>query len=154
MNRVMRMMRIMIQETGREPTETELAARLALPLDKIQRVIRIVQDPISLETPVGDEGDSHLGDFIADPRAIAPTDAVATSHLRQQTERVLATLSPREERVLRLRFGIGERIDYTLEEVGRSLAVTRERIRQIESKALRKLRHPTRRRHLRDFSDD
>jgi RNA polymerase primary sigma factor len=139
---------------GREPTEAELAARLALPLEKVQRVIRIVQDPVSLETPIGDGGDSHLGDFIADSRAVAPADAVASSHLRAQTDRVLATLSPREERVLRMRFGIGERIDHTLEEIGQTFAVTRERVRQIESKALRKLRHPARCRHLRDFSRD
>jgi len=151
LNRISRAVRVMVQETGREPTEHEIAARLGLPLDKVRRVIRIVQDPISLETPVGDEGDGHLGDLVADPRAVAPVDAVAASHLRQQCERVLATLSPREERVLRMRFGIGERLDHTLEEVGQSFAVTRERIRQIESKALRKLRHPGRSRHLRDF---
>jgi RNA polymerase primary sigma factor len=151
LNRISRAVRVMVQETGREPTEHEIAARLGLPLERVQRVIRIVQDPISLETPVGDEGDGHLGDLVADPRAVAPADAVAASHLRQQCERVLATLSPREERVLRMRFGIGERLDHTLEEVGQSFAVTRERIRQIESKALRKLRHPGRSRHLRDF---
>ena len=154
MNRVLRAARLMVQETGREPSERELAERLDLPLDKIQRVIRMVPDPISFETPVGEEGDGLLGDLIADPRAVAPVDAVANSHLRDQTERVLATLSPREERVLRMRFGIGQRADYTLEEVGQLLAVTRERIRQIEAKALRKLRHPARRKHLRDFSGE
>ena len=151
MNRVMRARRILVQETGREPTETELAARLSVPVDRVQRVVRIVQEPISLETPVGQDGDGLLGDLVADARAIAPTDAVVAAHLRLQTERMLATLSPREERVLRMRFGIGERIDHTLEEVGQMLAVTRERIRQIEAKAIRKLRHPTRRKHLQDF---
>jgi RNA polymerase primary sigma factor len=152
LSKVVRTVRTMVQEMGREPTEAELADRLGLPLEKVQRVIRIVQDPISLETPIGDDGESHLGDLIADAHAIAPADAVASSHLRAQTERVLATLSPREERVLRMRFGIGERIDRTLEEIGQTFAVTRERVRQIESKALRKLRHPARCRHLRDFS--
>ena len=152
LNKVTRTVRIMVQEIGREPTEAELADRLGLPLEKVQRVIRIVQDPISLETPIGDDGESHLGDFIADVRAIAPADAVASLHLCAQTDRVLATLSPREERVLRMRFGIGERIDHTLEEIGQTFAVTRERVRQIESKALRKLRHPARCRLLREFS--
>jgi RNA polymerase primary sigma factor len=154
LNKISRTARIMVQETGREPTEDELAARLALPLEKVQRVIRIVQDPISLETPVGDEGEGHLGDLVPDPQAVAPADVVESSHLRAQTARVLATLSPREEQVLRLRFGIGAAGDHTLEEVGQTFAVTRERIRQIESKALRKLRHPARRRQLRDFSDE
>ncbi len=154
MNRVMRAHRIFVQETGREPSEAELASRVSLPIDRVQRVVRIVQEPISLETPVGEDGDGLLGDLVADVRAIAPAEAVATSHLRTQTERMLSTLSPREERVLRLRFGIGERVDHTLEEVGQRLAVTRERIRQIEAKAIRKLRHPARRKHLRDFSDE
>jgi RNA polymerase primary sigma factor len=152
MNRVVHAARCIMQETGREPTEPELAKRLGLSLEKIQRVLRIVQDPVSLETPVGDDGDGLLVDLIADPRAIAPPDAVAAIHLHQQTEHVLATLSPREEHVLRLRFGIGHRIDHTLEEVGQELAVTRERIRQIEGKALRKLRHPARRKALDDFT--
>jgi RNA polymerase primary sigma factor len=151
LNKVSRMIRIMVQETGREPSEEELATRLALPLDKVQRIVRIVQDPISLDTPLGDEGDSHLSDVIPDPRAVAPAEAVATAHLRKQAARALATLSPREERILRMRFGIGEGVDHTLEEVGQAFAVTRERVRQIESKALRKLRHPMRRHHLRDF---
>jgi RNA polymerase primary sigma factor len=154
MNRVMRARRVLVQETGHEPTEAELAARLSLPLDRVQRVVRIVQEPISLETPVGEDGDGLLGDLVADTRAISPSDAVATLHLRSQTERMLSTLSEREERVLRMRFGIGERVDHTLEEVGQRLSVTRERIRQIEAKAIRKLRHPTRRKHLRDFSDE
>jgi RNA polymerase primary sigma factor len=151
LNKVMRTMRIMVQETGREPTEEDLAVRLGLPLEKVQRITRIVQDPISLETPLGDEGDSHLGDLVADPQAVSPADAVAGSHLRKQTARALSSLSPREERILRMRFGIGEGMDHTLEEVGQAFAVTRERVRQIEAKALRKLRHPMRRHHLRDF---
>jgi RNA polymerase primary sigma factor len=151
LNKVMRTMRIMVQETGREPTEEDLAQRLGLPLEKVQRIVRIVQDPISLETPLGDEGDSHLGDLVADPHAVSPADAVAGSHLRKQTARALSSLSPREERILRMRFGIGEGMDHTLEEVGQAFAVTRERVRQIEAKALRKLRHPMRRHHLRDF---
>src|SRR6185369_8704432 len=142
MNRVMRARRVLVQETGREPTEAELAVRLSLPLDRVQRVVRIVQEPISLETPVGEDGDGMLGDLVADHRVIAPSDAVEVAHLRLQTERMLATLSPREEQVLRMRFGIGERADHTLEEVGQMMAVTRERIRQIEAKAIRKLRHP------------
>ncbi len=151
LNKVMRTIRIMVQETGREPTEEDLAARLGLPLEKVQRIVRIVQDPISLETPLGDEGDSHLGDLVADPHAVSPADAVAGSHLRKQTARALSSLSPREEHILRMRFGIGEGMDHTLEEVGQAFAVTRERVRQIEAKALRKLRHPMRRHHLRDF---
>ena len=134
----MRTIRIMVQETGREPTEEDLAVRLGLPLEKVQRIVRIVQDPISLETPLGDEGDSHLGDLVADPQAVSPADAVAGSHLRKQTARALSSLSPREERILRMRFGIGEGMDHTLEEVGQAFAVTRERVRQIEAKALRK----------------
>ena len=153
MNRVVRAHRLIMQETGREPSEAELAKRLGLPLDRVQRVVRIIQDPISLETPVGENGDGMLGELVADPQAISPADAVEASHLRTQTERMLATLSPREERVLRLRFGIGERADHTLEEVGQQMAVTRERIRQIEAKAIRKLRHPARRKHLRDFEE-
>ena len=151
LNKVMRTIRIMVQETGREPTEEDLAVRLGLPLEKVQRIVRIVQDPISLETPLGDEGDSHLGDLVADPHAVSPADAVAGSHLRKQTARALSSLSPREEHILRMRFGIGEGMDHTLEEVGQAFAVTRERVRQIEAKALRKLRHPMRRHHLRDF---
>ncbi|MCC6850449.1 MAG: RNA polymerase sigma factor RpoD [Deltaproteobacteria bacterium] len=154
MNRVVRARRELVQETGREPSEDELAARLAIPLERVQRVVRIVQEPISLETPIGDDRDGMLGDLVADPCAVSPSDAVEAMHLRRHTERMLATLSPREERVLRMRFGIGERVDHTLEEVGQRLAVTRERIRQIEAKAIRKLRHPTRRKRLRDFSDE
>jgi RNA polymerase primary sigma factor len=151
LNKVTRTMRLMVQETGREPTEEELAERLSLPLEKVQRIVRIVQDPISLETPLGDDGDSHLGDVVPDHQAVSPADAVANAHLRKQAARALSTLSPREERILRMRFGIGSGVDHTLEEVGQEFAVTRERVRQIESKALRKLRHPMRRHHLRDF---
>jgi RNA polymerase primary sigma factor len=154
MNRVVRASRLFIQETGREPTEAELATRLAMPLDRVQRVVRIIQDPISLETPVGEDGDGMLGDLVADPRAVSPAEAVESLHLRKETDRMLSTLTTREEQVLRLRFGIGERADHTLEEVGQRMAVTRERIRQIEAKAIRKLRHPARRKHLRDFSDE
>ncbi len=154
LNKVMRMARIMVQESGREPSEEEIATRLGMPLEKVQRIVRIVQDPISLETPLGDEGDSHLGDLVPDPHAVSPADAVANSHLRTQAARALSSLSPREERILRMRFGIGEGVDHTLEEVGQAFAVTRERVRQIESKALRKLRHPMRRHHLRDFYGD
>ena len=154
LNKVMRTMRIMVQESGREPTEEDLAARLGLPLEKVQRIVRIVQDPISLETPLGDDGDSQLGDLVPDPRAVSPADAVATQHLRKQAARALQALSPREEQILRMRFGIGGGVDHTLEEVGSAFAVTRERVRQIEAKALRKLRHPMRRQHLRDFHGD
>jgi RNA polymerase primary sigma factor len=153
MNRVMRAHRILVQETGREPTEAEIAHRLAMPLDRVQRVVRIVQEPISLETPVGEDGDGMLGDLVADRQTPSPSEAVAVAHLRTKTKEMLATLSPREERVLRMRFGIGERIDHTLEEVGQMLSVTRERIRQIEAKAIRKLRHPARRKHVQDFDE-
>lgn len=154
MNRVVRTRRQLVQETGREPSEDELAERLSLPLDRVRRVVRIVQEPISLETPVGEDGDGVLADMVADPRAVSPSDAVAAGHLRMHTERALGMLSPREQRVLRMRFGIGERADHTLEEVGQTLSVTRERIRQIEAKAIRRLRHPALRKILRDFSED
>jgi RNA polymerase primary sigma factor len=151
MNKLVRITRYMVQEMGREPTPEELAARMDLPLEKIRRVMKVAKEPISLETPIGDEEDSHLGDFIEDKSVPSPADAVIGMNLRDQTRKVLATLTPREEQVLRLRFGIGERSDFTLEEVGARFAVTRERIRQIESKALRKLRHPARARRLRGF---
>jgi RNA polymerase primary sigma factor len=154
LNKVMRTARVMVQETGRDPSEEELAERLGMPLEKVQRITRIVQDPISLETPLGDDGDSQLGDLVADPRAVSPADAVASAHLRKQAARALSALSPREEQILRMRFGIGGGIDHTLEEVGSAFAVTRERVRQIEAKALRKLRHPMRRQHLRDFHSE
>ena len=152
-NRVTHTTRMILQETGREPTEAELSERLGMPVEKVRRVVGIVQDPISLETPVGENGDGALGDLVADARGIAPPEAVASTHLRAQTQRILETLSPREQLVVRMRFGIGQRVDHTLEEVGQTMSVTRERIRQIESAALRKLRHPARRKHLTDFSE-
>jgi RNA polymerase primary sigma factor len=152
-NKLVRLSRGLVQELGREPTPEEIAARMAIPVEKVQRIMRIAKEPISLETPVGDDEDTHLGDFIEDESVIAPADAVVARNLQDQTRKVLATLTPREEQVLRLRFGIGERTDHTLEEVGGRFAVTRERIRQIESKALRKLRHASRSRLLRSFSD-
>jgi RNA polymerase primary sigma factor len=150
-NKLMRVSRALVQELGREPAPEEIGARMELSADKVRRVLRVTREPISLETPVGEEDDSHLGDFIEDERAVAPVDAALASNLRSQTRKVLGTLTPREEQVLRLRFGIGEAADLTLEEVGLRFSVTRERIRQIEAKALRKLRHPTRARQLRSF---
>jgi RNA polymerase primary sigma factor len=152
-NKLVRTSRYLVQEMGREPTPEEIAVRMDLPVEKIRRVMKIAKEPISLETPIGEEEDSSLGDFIEDKSALAPADAVMSLNLQDQTRKVLATLTPREEQVLRLRFGIGERSDHTLEEVGTRFAVTRERIRQIEAKALRKLRHPTRARRLRGFAD-
>jgi RNA polymerase primary sigma factor len=152
-NKLVRTSRCLVQEMGREPTSEEIAERMEVPLDKVRRVLKIAKEPISLETPIGEEEDSNIGDFIEDKAAIAPTDAVMSLNLREQTRKVLATLTPREEQVLRLRFGIGERQDHTLEEVGGRFAVTRERIRQIEAKALRKLRHPSRARQLRAFAE-
>ena len=151
MNKVVRVSRVLVQEVGREPTPEEIAVRMDMTADKVRKVLRIAREPISLETPIGEDEDSQLGDFIEDKSAIAPADAVVSRNLSDQTRKVLATLSPREEQVLRLRFGIGERNDHTLEEVGLRFAVTRERIRQIEAKALRKLRHPSRSRHLKGF---
>ena len=139
----------MLHEIGREPTPEELAEKLGMPLEKVRKVLKIAKEPISLETPIGDEEDSHLGDFIEDKNAILPIDAAIQSNLRETTTRVLASLTPREERVLRMRFGIGMNTDHTLEEVGQQFSVTRERIRQIEAKALRKLKHPSRSRKLR-----
>ena len=153
MNKLVRMSRVLVQEMGREPTPEEIAVRMDLPVEKVRRVMKIAKEPISLETPIGEEEDSNLGDFIEDKSVLAPADAVVSLNLRDQTRKVLATLTPREEQVLRLRFGIGERSDHTLEEVGTRFAVTRERIRQIEAKALRKLRHPTRARRLRGFNE-
>jgi RNA polymerase primary sigma factor len=152
--KVMRTSRQMLNEIGREPTPEELAEKLGMPLEKVRKVLKIVREPLSLETPVGDEEDSHLGDFIEDRDAIPPIDAVIQSNLRETTTRTLAQLSPREERVLRMRFGIGMNKDHTLEEVGLQFSVTRERIRQIEAKALRKLKHPSRSRILRSFLDN
>ncbi len=152
-NKIVRTSRQMLHEIGREPTPEELAEKLAMPLEKVRKVLKIAKEPISLETPIGDEEDSHLGDFIQDPNVVLPIDAAIQSNLRETTTRVLASLTPREERVLRMRFGIGMNTDHTLEEVGQQFSVTRERIRQIEAKALRKLKHPSRSRKLRSFLD-
>ncbi len=153
-NKIVRTSRQMMHEIGREPTPEELAEKLSMPLEKVRKVMKIAKEPISLETPVGDEEDSHLGDFIEDKGAILPIDAAIQANLRETTTRVLASLTPREERVLRMRFGIGMNTDHTLEEVGQQFSVTRERIRQIEAKALRKLKHPSRSRKLRSFLDN
>ena len=150
-NKLVRTSRHMLHEIGREPTPEELAEKLSMPLDKVRKVLKIAKEPISLETPIGDEEDSQLGDFIEDKNAVQPLDAAIHSNLRETTTRVLASLTPREERVLRMRFGIGMNTDHTLEEVGQQFSVTRERIRQIEAKALRKLKHPSRSRKLRSF---
>jgi RNA polymerase primary sigma factor len=150
-SKIVRTSRQMLNEIGREPTPEELAEKLGMPLEKVRRVLKIAREPLSLETPMGDEEDSRLGDFIEDKNAILPIDAVIQSNLRETTTRTLALLSPREERVLRMRFGIGMNKDHTLEEVGLQFSVTRERIRQIEAKALRKLKHPSRSRILRSF---
>ena len=136
---------------GREPTSEEIAKRMDIPVSKVRKVLKIAQEPISLETPIGEEEDSHLGDFIEDRQVISPSDAVINLNLKEQTESVLKTLTPREERVIKMRFGVGDGSEHTLEEVGQNFAVTRERIRQIEAKALRKLRHPSRSRKLRAF---
>ncbi|MRG72360.1 RNA polymerase sigma factor RpoD [Alphaproteobacteria bacterium HT1-32] len=152
-NKLVRTSRQMLHEIGREPTPEELAEKLSMPLEKVRKVLKIAKEPISLETPIGDEEDSHLGDFIEDKNAVQPLDAAIQGNLREATTRVLASLTPREERVLRMRFGIGMNTDHTLEEVGQQFSVTRERIRQIEAKALRKLKHPSRSRKLRSFLD-
>ncbi|MBO1323963.1 RNA polymerase sigma factor RpoD [Acetobacter sp. TBRC 12305] len=153
-NKLVRTSRQMLHEIGREPAPEELAEKLGMPLEKVRKVLKIAKEPISLETPIGDEEDSHLGDFIEDKSAVIPLDAAIQTNLREATTRVLASLTPREERVLRMRFGIGMNTDHTLEEVGQQFNVTRERIRQIEAKALRKLKHPSRSRKLRSFLDD
>jgi RNA polymerase primary sigma factor len=153
-NKIVRTSRQMLNEIGREPTPEELAEKLGMPLEKVRKVLKIAKEPLSLETPIGDEEDSHLGDFIEDKNAILPIDAAIQSNLRETTTRVLASLTPREERVLRMRFGIGMNTDHTLEEVGQQFSVTRERLRQIEAKALRKLKHPSRSRKLRSFLDN
>jgi RNA polymerase primary sigma factor len=153
-NKIVRTSRQMLHEIGREPTPEELAERLVMPLDKVRKVMKIAKEPVSLETPIGDEEDSHLGDFIEDKNAILPVDSAIQSNLREVTTRILASLTPREERVLRMRFGIGMNTDHTLEEVGQQFSVTRERIRQIEAKALRKLKHPSRSRKMRSFLDN
>ncbi|UCF66072.1 MAG: sigma-70 family RNA polymerase sigma factor, partial [Acidobacteriota bacterium] len=150
-NKLIRTSRALLQELGREPTPEEIAARMDVQINKVRRVLKIAQEPISLETPIGEDEDSHLGDFIEDKRSPSPVDAVVRMNLKEQTSTVLKTLTPREEKVLKMRFGVEEGAEHTLEEVGQSFAVTRERIRQIESKALRKLRQPARSRLLRPF---
>ncbi len=150
-NKLIRTSRYLVQEYGREPTPEEIAEKMELPLDKVRKVLKIAKEPISLETPIGEEEDSHLGDFIEDKSVVSPAEAVINMNLAEQTRRVLKTLTPREEKVLRMRFGIGEKSDHTLEEVGQDFEVTRERIRQIEAKALRKLRHPSRSKQLKPF---
>ncbi len=152
-NKLIRTSRYLVQELGREPRPEEIAEKMEIPLEKVRKVLKIAREPISLETPIGEEEDSHLGDFIEDKKFMLPSDAAVSLNLAEQTRKVLATLTPREEKVLRMRFGIGEKADHTLEEVGQDFAVTRERIRQIEAKALRKLRHPTRSRKLKSFID-
>jgi RNA polymerase primary sigma factor len=152
-NKLIRTSRQLVQENGREPSPEEIAERMQLPLDKVRKVLKIAKEPISLETPIGEEEDSHLGDFIEDKGVISPIEAVIKNNLSESTAKVLATLTPREEKVLRMRFGIGEKSDHTLEEVGQDFEVTRERIRQIEAKALRKLRHPSRSKKLKSFVD-
>ncbi len=153
-NKLIRTSRYLVQEYGREPTPEEIAEKMELPLDKVRKVLKIAKEPISLETPIGEEEDSHLGDFIEDKSVISPAEAVINMNLAEQTRKVLKTLTPREEKVLRMRFGIGEKSDHTLEEVGQDFEVTRERIRQIEAKALRKLRHPSRSKQLKSFIDN
>ncbi|MBN1960539.1 MAG: RNA polymerase sigma factor RpoD [Deltaproteobacteria bacterium] len=153
-NKLIRTSRYLVQEIGREPSPEEIAAKMELPLEKVRKVLKIAKEPISLETPIGEEEDSHLGDFIEDKGVSSPSDSVINDNLAEQTRKVLATLTPREEKVLRMRFGIGEKSDHTLEEVGQDFEVTRERIRQIEAKALRKLRHPSRSKRLRSFVEN
>ena len=150
-NKLIRTSRQLVQELGREPTPEEIANEMGLPLDKVRKVLKIAKEPISLETPIGEEEDSHLGDFIEDKRSQSPLESAINYDLQDQVRRVLQTLTPREEKVLRRRFGIGEAADHTLEEVGQEFDVTRERIRQIEAKALRKLRHPSRSKRLKSF---
>jgi RNA polymerase primary sigma factor len=152
-NKLVRTSRYLVQDLGREPTPEEIAEKMELPVEKVRKVLKIAKEPISLETPIGEEEDSHLGDFIEDKSVINPSEAVVNMNLAESTTRVLSTLTPREEKVLRMRFGIGEKSDHTLEEVGKDFSVTRERIRQIEAKALRKLRHPSRAKKLRSFVD-
>jgi RNA polymerase primary sigma factor len=150
-NKLIRTSRYLVQEIGREPSPEEIAEKMEMPLDKVRKVLKIAKEPISLETPIGEEDDSHLGDFIEDKGVVSPQEAVISANLSEQTRKVLSSLTPREERVLRMRFGIGEKYDHTLEEVGQDFDVTRERIRQIEAKALRKLRHPSRAKKLKSF---
>jgi len=154
MNTLTRTSRQLVQELGREPTPDEIAEKMELPVDKVRKVLKLAKEPISLDTPIGEEEDSHLGDFIEDKSVISPAEAVISMNLAEQTRKVLATLTPREEKVLRMRFGIGEKSEHTLEEVGQDFEVTRERIRQIEAKALRKLGHPSRSKGLKAFIDN
>jgi RNA polymerase primary sigma factor len=153
-NKLIRTSRQLVQELGREPTSAEIGKQMDIPAAKVRKVLKIMQVPISLETPIGEEGDSHLGDFIENRAAVSPAEAVINVNLKERTEHVLRTLSPREERIIKMRFGLEDGSEHTLEEVGRAFAVTRERIRQIEAKALRKLRHPSRSGKLRLFLDD
>jgi RNA polymerase primary sigma factor len=153
-NKMVRSSRQMLSEIGREPTPEELAEKLHMPLEKVRRILKVAKEPLSIEMPIGDEGDSRLGDLIEDKNAVLPIDAAIQSNLRETTTRVLASLTPREERIVRMRFGIGMNSDHTLEEVGQQFSVTRERIRQIEAKAIRKLKHPSRSRELRSFLDN
>jgi len=152
-NKLIKISRIFVQEQGREPKAEEIAERMGFPLEKVRKVLKIAKEPISLETPIGEEEDSHLGDFIEDKKIMSPAEAVTKFDLSEQTRKIMTTLTPREEKVLRKRFGVGEKADHTLEEVGKEFNVTRERIRQIEAKALRKLRHPRRRKVLESFSE-
>jgi RNA polymerase primary sigma factor len=154
MNKLTRTSRALVNELGREPTSDEIAEKMELPPEKVRKILKLVKEPMSLDTPVGTDEDSHLGDFVEDKSIVAADDTVISMDLAAQTRKVLATLTPREEKVLRMRFGIGERTEHTLEEVGQDFTVTRERIRQIEAKALRKLRHPSRGKTLRPFLDD
>ena len=152
-NKVIRTSRALVTELGREPTSEEIAKGMDIPVSKVRTVLKFAQQPISLETPIGEEADGHLGDFIEDRQGVSPADAAITLNLKEQTDNVLRTLTPREEKVIRMRFGVGDGSEHTLEEVGQTFAVTRERIRQIEAKALRKLRHPSRSQRLRAFVD-
>jgi RNA polymerase primary sigma factor len=153
-NKIVRTSRQMFNEIGREPTPEELAKKLHMPLEKVRKTLKITKEPLSLETPIGEEDDAHLGDLIEDKNAILPIDAMIPSNLRETTTRILASLTPREERIVRMRFGLGMNSDHTLEEVGQQFSVTRERIRQIEAKAIRKLKHPSRSKVLRSFLDN
>jgi RNA polymerase primary sigma factor len=153
-NKLNRISRQMLQEMGREPTPEELAVKMEMPEDKVRKVLKIAKEPISMETPIGDDEDSHLGDFIEDGNAVSPIDSATDESLREATHNILASLTPREAKVLRMRFGIDMNTDHTLEEVGKQFDVTRERIRQIEAKALRKLRHPSRAVYLKSFLDE
>jgi RNA polymerase primary sigma factor len=153
-NKILRTRRQIFNEIGREPTPEELAKKVGMPTEKVRKVLQIAKEPLSLETPIGDEEDTHLGDLIEDKNAIQPVDAMIQSNLRETTTRALASLTPREERIVRMRFGLGMNSDHTLEEVGRQFSVTRERIRQIEAKAIRKLKHPSRSMILRSFLDN